>query len=600
MTTGISELDSFIENIVPRDRSYQRKMQDHLDTLIKPQGSLGRLEHLACQLAGIQRTLSPSVDPSVTLIYAGDHGVASLGVSQYPQEVTVQMLHAYQRQHAAISVLARHAASTVEVIDVGVQGDCRHEDGDSVLVSQKIRAGTRNFLWEPAMTSAECLASLTVGMNRAAEAADHGGRAILLGEIGIGNTTSAAALASALLRESPRQMTGHGTGIDQSAWERKVRTVEDALVRHASSDIEPFELLARLGGLEVAAMVGTILGAAYHRLPVVLDGYLTGVAGLLAARMAPNAAGYLIASHQSAEPGHRLVLGALGLRPLIEWDLRLGEGSGAALVLPLVRQACAVATEMATFDEAGIPSGAHSGHSPSHTARHRFSLPERAAVYRAIESRRDIRQFLPDPVPDDVLERLLGAAHHAPSVGYSQPWDFVLITDPSVKQQLKVLADRERQVQKLYFENARAAHFLTLKLEGLMEAPLVMVITANMERGGPEVLGRHTMEETTLYSVACAVENLWLAARAEGIGVGWVSLFENRHLRHALGIPAGIQPVAVLCLGYTEHFPAEPQLKTSGWAEPESLMRLVHWQRWNGASQAIQDSEPLSSQTTDI
>jgi nicotinate-nucleotide--dimethylbenzimidazole phosphoribosyltransferase len=588
MATGMFETDSIMGKIEPRDRLYQRKMQDHLDQLIKPQGSLGRLEQLACQLAGIQRTMNPSVDPSVTLVYAGDHGVAELGVSQYPREVTAQMLGAYQKQYAAISVLARHAASKVEVIDVGVQGEWHQEDGDEVLVSRRIQAGTRNFLWEPAMTNNDCLAALKIGMSRAALADEKGDRVILLGEIGIGNTTVAAALASALLHESPRQMTGRGTGIDQAGWERKVRVVEDALIRHAPFDIEPFDLLARLGGLEVAAMVGTILGAARHGLAVVLDGYITGVAALIAVRMAPNVVDYLIAAHQSAEPGHHRILGALGLRPLIEWDLRLGEGSGAAFVFPLFRQACAVATEMATFEEAGI---AVSGPAPDNSfptnrqARHQFSLPERMAVYRAIETRRDIRQFLPDPVPKEVLERLLWAAHHAPSVGFSQPWDFVMITDPAMKKRLKILADRERQVQKLYFEEERAARYLTLKLEGLIDAPMVMVITANMERGGPEVLGRHTMEETTLYSVACAVENLWLAARAEGVGVGWVSLFEKRHLRDALGIPVGVQPVAVLCLGYTEHFAPEPQLKTLGWAAPESLTRLVHWENWAGTDQ---------------
>ncbi|POB09427.1 nicotinate-nucleotide--dimethylbenzimidazole phosphoribosyltransferase [Sulfobacillus sp. hq2] len=584
MATTLTDLDQVLNNILPKDRLIHRDMQNHLDALIKPPGSLGRLERLACQLASAERTLRPAVDPAITLIYAGDHGVASLGVSQYPASVTAQMLSAYQHQFAAISVLARHAGSVVKVIDVGVNGEWTNDDRDKIVVSQKIRPGTRNFVDESAMTPDECLMALTIGIQRAEAAHAQGYRAILLGEVGIGNTTIAAALASALLNESPRTMTGHGTGIDQDHWEHKIRTVEAALKRHHRPDLEPFDVLTRLGGYEVAAMVGTILGAAQHHIVTILDGYLTGVAALLAVRLAPAAVDYLVASHQSAEPGHGRVLSALGLNPLLEWGLRLGEGSGAALALPLLRQACAIASEMATFEEAGLTETPAPLESPWAITRHQFSWPERAAVYRAIESRRDIRQFRSDPVPPEILERLLWAAHHAPSVGFSQPWDFILITDPAIKQQLKSLADRERQVQKLYFDDDRAQQFLQLKLEGLLEAPIVLVITANLERGGPEVLGRHTMEETTLYSAVCAVQNLWLAARAEGVAVGWVSLFEPRHLRQVLEIPPGIQPVAVLCVGYTDHFPPEPQLKTVRWADALAVKELVHWQTWTGTT----------------
>ncbi len=581
------EIFQALEDIRPIDRTFQRNMQEHLDRLIKPVGSLGRMERLACQIAGIQKTIKITVDPAITLVFAGDHGVSDEGVSPYPREVSAQMLNAYQRHWAAISVLARQAACQVEVVDVGVQGSWEPWGKDNTVVSRKIRAGTRNFVKEPAMTHEECLQALQVGMDKAGQAFQDGHRSILLGEIGIGNTTVAAALACALLQESPRIMTGHGSGVDHAGWERKVYVIDQALSRHLESDLDPFEMLTRLGGFEVAAMVGAILGAARLGVVVVLDGYITGVAALLAMRMAPDTVGYLVASHQSHEPGHRRVLGALGLRPLLEWDLRLGEASGAAMSLPLLRQTCAVATEMATFSQAGVSSSDGAEHEalPYPVKEpHPFSLPERMAVYRAIESRRDIRRFLPDPLPEGVLDRLLHAAHHAPSVGYSQPWDFIIVTDSEMKQRLKKLADRERQVQSLYFEDERSALYLKLKLEGIVEAPVVLVITADMERGGAEIIGRHTMEETTLYSVACAVENVWLAARAEGVAVGWVSLFEKRHLRHVLGMPANIEPVAVLCLGFTEHYPPEPQLKTVGWAEPESLTRLIHWQRWDGST----------------
>ncbi len=572
------------EDIRSIDGTFQRKMQEHLDQLIKPVGSLGRMERLACQVAGIQKTTNINIDPAIALVYAGDHGVVDENVSQYPREITAQMMDAYQRGWAAISVLARQAGCSVEIIDVGVQGPWKHWSDDQTVISRKVRPGTRNFVKESAMTHEECVQALQVGIKRVAQAVHDGYRTVLLGEIGIGNTTVAAALAAALLQESPRNMTGRGSGVDHAGWERKIFAIDQALARHLESDLDPFELLSRLGGFEVAAMVGTILEAARLGVVTVLDGYITGVAALLAVRMAPATVGYLVASHQSHEPGHHRVLAALGLCPLLEWNLRLGEASGAAMVLPLLRQSCAVSTEMATFQRAGVNSSDDTGvqmHCAPVKEPYPFSLPERMAVYRAIESRRDIRHFLPDPLPSDTLERLLQAAHHAPSVGYSQPWDFTIVTDPEMKQRLKELADRERQVQSFYFDDENSAFYLRLKLEGLTEAPVVLVITANMERGGPEIIGRHTMEETTLYSVACAVENLWLCARAEGIAVGWVSLFEKRHLRRVLGMPSHIEPVAVLCLGYTEHYPTEPQLKTVGWAKPESLRRLIHWQRWD-------------------
>lgn len=575
------------EQIYAVDGMFQQKMQEHLDQLVKPVGSLGHMEGLACQVAGIQKTINIEVDPAIALVYAGDHGVADEGVSQYSRDVTAQMMDAYQRQRAAISVLARQAGCSVQIIDVGVHGVWKDGNQNGTVISRKIRRGTRNFVHEPAMTDKECLQALKVGIDRAAEAVQEGYRTILLGEIGIGNTTVAAALGSALLQEAPRNVTGRGSGVDHSGWERKVQAIDETLARHMNSDLEPFEMLTRFGGLEVATMVGTILEAARQRIIVVLDGYLTGIAALLAVRMAPNSVGYLIASHKSHEPGHQRVLAALGLWPLLDWQMRLGEASGAAMVLPLLRQSCAVSTDMATFNEAGVNSG--DSFDPvdeklltrSTKEPYPFSLPERMAVYRAIESRRDIRHFLPDSVPDDTLARLLQAAHHAPSVGYSQPWDFTIVTDPEIKARLKDLADRERQVQSLYFDDEISAFYLRLKLEGLTEAPVVLVITADPERGGSEILGRHTMEETTLYSVACAVENLWLAARAEGLAVGWVSLFEKRHLRRVLGMPTHIEPVAVLCIGYTDHYPDEPQLKKVGWAKSESLAGLIHWQRWD-------------------
>lgn len=574
-------INELVGRVLPIDGNMARRMKDHLDQLVKPVESLGRLESLACQLAGIQATNQLTVDPGLALVFAGDHGIAAGGVSRYPQEVTKQMLSAYQAGNAALSVLARQSGIDVRVVDVGVQGPV--ESGVPV-VSRKVAGGTRDFRYDDAMTNRECEEAMRVGVDEVEWAVSSGYRVLALGEVGIGNTASAAALAAALLGEDPAVMTGRGTGLDAVGWQRKVQVVNEALGHHVMPGITPTQLLAKLGGLEIAALVGAVIKAAEQRMVVVLDGYTTGVAALIASRIAPGVSQYCLASHQSSEPGHRKILGSMGWEPLLTWNMRLGEASGAVIAYPLLRQVAAIPLEMATFAEAGVSSEefypVKSVTEPQNRNRDRFSYLERRAVYRAIFSRRDIRQFRPEPIAGDILDRMLLAAHHGPSVGYSQPWDFIVVRDADIKYRLKVLADRERQVQSLYYDDKRQQQYLRLKLDGLVEAPVVIVVTADFDRGGPEIIGRHTVEETTLYSVACAVENLWLAARAEGVAVGWVSLFEKRHLRQLLGIPPAIEPVAVLCVGYTQEFPPEPLLKTVRWAPEESLTNLVHHNNW--------------------
>lgn len=571
------------QSIEGLDRDMVSQMQAHLDQLIKPVGSLGRMERLAAHLAGMTASLDPDCDPGLVLIFAGDHGVTQAGVSKYPSDVTAQMLHAYHQGYAAISVMARQAGLDMQVVDVGVASDIDPSWG---VVPRKVGRGTKDFRWTEAMTDEEVEQAINVGIEMVDNAVAEGYRTLVLGEIGIGNTTSAATLGVLLLQEDAAVMTGRGTGIDEATHHHKIRVVEQAALRHKFPGMTALDMLSRVGGFEIAAMVGAILAGARHRIPVILDGYMTSVAALTATRIAPLSQHYLIASHQSEEPGHRKVLGALGLEPLVEWGMRLGEASGAALAFPLIRQSLAIPREMATFAQAGVADATSLDAPPLDMGQRRapgqFSVSERRALYRAIAARRDIRSFRPDPIPPKLLARLLWAAHHGPSVGFSEPWDFIMVTDVPTKQALRDMADRERQVQSLYFANERQDKYLQLKLEGLLEAPVVMVVTADMERGGPEVLGRHTIPETTTYSVACAVQNLWLAARAEGIAVGWVSLFEKRHLRHALAIPAGVEPVAVLCLGYTDRFPEEPILKTTGWMPGQSLAPLVHAERFDG------------------
>lgn len=574
-------LSDLLGRISPIDVQASDNMHDFIDQLLKPVGSLGRLESLAIQLAGIQATLQPEVDPALAIVFAGDHGVSQAGVSRYPQEVTMQMLAAYDRGVAALSVLGRQSGIDVRVVDVGVKGTV---DPNLHVIDRKVSNGTHDFRYASAMTDQQCNDAIKVGCDEIDRAFHDGYRLVAMGEVGIGNTTSAAALASALLQEDPKIVTGHGTGVDDIHWKTKIDVVRQGLNRHLRPGLTAEQALVKLGGLEVAALVGAILKSAERRMPILLDGFTTGVAALVASRLAPNVSQYCMASHQSAEPGHQKVLGAMGWEPLLNWNMRLGEASGAAVAFPLVRHACAISREMATFQDAGVAQMESQPNPRRGIDRtrfpDRFPYPERRAVYRAIASRRDIRQFRSTPIADDLVSHLLHAAHHGPSVGYSQPWDFILIRDHKVKVRLKELAERERTVQSLYYEGERRDQYLHLKLEGLVEAPLVIVVTADGTRGGTEIIGRHSMEETTLYSVACAIQNLWLAARAEGVAVGWVSLFEKRHLRDLLRIPAHIEPVAVLCVGYTDQFPAEPLLKTVGWSPDEPLDHLLHFNDW--------------------
>jgi nicotinate-nucleotide--dimethylbenzimidazole phosphoribosyltransferase len=561
---------------------WRRTMQSRLDRLTKPPGSLGRLERLAVDLAGMLGTDRPEVDPALVLVFAGDHGVVAEGVSPYPREVTRQMLGGFLGGHAAISVLARAAGLDLRVVAMGVDGPVPDHPN---LAAVQIRAGTTNFTRGPAMTADEVRRAVDAGRREAGRAADAGYRSILLGEMGIGNTTAAAALTAALLDLPPESVVGPGTGLDAAGVRRKADVVRQALALHGHAATDPWEALARLGGFEIAGMVGAILEACDRGLVVVLDGFITGAAALVAMRIEPTVRDRMVAAHRSAEPGHARILAALGLEPLLEWDMRLGEGSGAALAFGLLRAAAAIPREMATFEEAGVSDRPDRGSAASaSTADSRPAPPlsalDRAAIMRVVAARRDIRRFLPDPIPVPVLRRLVRALAYSPSVGFSQPWDYIVVTDPATKARLWELAERERQSQALYFPEPRRQAFLRLKVEGIREAPVVLVATADPERMGPEVLGRHSLPETCQYSVVLGIENLWLVARAEGIGVGWVSFYQKPHLRAVLGIPPHIDPVALLCLGYTDRFGPIPQLEEVGWAPRLDPLGWVHAERF--------------------
>jgi nicotinate-nucleotide--dimethylbenzimidazole phosphoribosyltransferase len=295
----------------------------------------------------MQNTAYPRCEHVHLALFAGDHGVTAEGVSAYKRETTVKMVYSYLAGGAVVNAFARREQVPVHVVDVGVDHDFGAADG---LIQRKVMRGTRNLRREPAMTALECEAAVTAGAQVVRDLPDLD--VLLLGEMGIGNSTSASALVAGLLGLSPEAVAGRGTGVDDAGLQRKHAVIGDALALHASRD--PSELLARLGGLEIAALVGAIEAAAERGVPVLLDGFITGAAALLAVRRNPSLLPFLLAAHRSAEPAHGMVLAALGLRPLLELDMRLGEGSGAVLAVSLLRAACAVMREVRTFEEANI------------------------------------------------------------------------------------------------------------------------------------------------------------------------------------------------------------------------------------------------------
>ena len=318
--------------------------------LTKPPGSLGRLETLAIDLAGLQGRTCPEIDALHIAVFAADHGVAAEGVSAFPQAVTREMVRNFVRGGAAISVLARTLGAELEVVDVGTADDGRPLEG---VVNARVAAGTANFCLTTAMPVDQRAAALEAGRQSIERAATAGARAFVGGEMGIANTTAAAALACALLKEPPRTLAGPGTGLDAPGVDHKVEVIERALARHASATT-PFAALAALGGFEIAALAGAFIAGAQQRIPSLVDGFIASVAALVALREVPAIAPWLIVTHRSAEPGHARVLEALGGEPLLDLGMRLGEGSGAALAVPVLRAACALHGGMATFAEAGV------------------------------------------------------------------------------------------------------------------------------------------------------------------------------------------------------------------------------------------------------
>jgi nicotinate-nucleotide--dimethylbenzimidazole phosphoribosyltransferase len=345
------------------DDAAGRHMQDLLDEKTKPRGSLGVLEGLACRLAAMRGGGVLELSDKAIVVMAGDHGVVAEGVSAYPAEVTEQMLLNFARGGAAINVLARHAAADVVVVNMGTRrsrggegerGRVGEKETGSSIRNASLGSGTANFAREPAMSHTQALQGLETGIRISAELRSAGVWLIGVGEMGIGNTTAASALTAVFTGAPPQRVTGRGTGIDEAVWRNKVAVIERALAVNKPSREQPLDALAKVGGFELAGLAGVMLGAAAKKVPILLDGFITGAAALVAVAICPAARDYLIASHQSVEPGHRHILEHLGLRPLLNLDLRLGEGTGAALAMHLVEAAVRIVREMATFASAGV------------------------------------------------------------------------------------------------------------------------------------------------------------------------------------------------------------------------------------------------------
>jgi nicotinate-nucleotide--dimethylbenzimidazole phosphoribosyltransferase len=346
----VTLLERTCSAVVAADAVAALEAQRRLDQKTKPRGSLGRLEELACRLAGAYHRAVPEVPSRAVVVMAADHGVAQEGVSAYPAEVTAQMVQNFAAGGAAINVLARQVGARLCLVDMGTLTPA----GAAGARSCRLGPGTANFTRGPAMSRETARAALEVGIRLAFELADEGVGLIGLGDMGIANTTASSALTAALTGASPEEVTGRGTGVDDDALRRKTDAVRRALEVNLPGAEGPLDVLARLGGFEIAGLAGVVLGGAARRVAVVLDGFITGAAALAAVRLCPAAAGYLIASHRSVEPGHTRILRELGLRPLLELDMRLGEGTGAALAMPLVEASLRLLREMATFASAGV------------------------------------------------------------------------------------------------------------------------------------------------------------------------------------------------------------------------------------------------------
>jgi nicotinate-nucleotide--dimethylbenzimidazole phosphoribosyltransferase len=371
--TSRGMLTEFLDEIIVPDLTFLEQARAHLDNLTKPLGSLGRLEDVAARFVAIRKG-SPGFPLSkAAYVFAADHGIAAEGVSAYPKEVTRQMVLNFLQEGAAINVLAKLYHAELTIVDVGVDGDLANLPG---LLNRKVRAGTRNMLHEPAMTQDEMMGALQTGLELATAAQENRQNLVTAGEMGIGNTTSASAITAVLTHQPGALVTGKGTGLEKRALEHKIGIVDAIIQKHFGAahgipKTPPLEILRRAGGLEIAAMVGLFLGAARYQIPVVTDGFISTAAAALACAIEPRVKEYLFAGHRSEEPGHRCLLEYLGLDPILELEMRLGEGTGAVLAMSIIEAALRLYTDMATFASAGVSTASHEVFVKRHTTKER-------------------------------------------------------------------------------------------------------------------------------------------------------------------------------------------------------------------------------------
>jgi len=347
----VTLIEKICRQISEVDPNVSIRVQHRLNQKTKPLRSLGRLEDLACEISSIRGLENPALPQKVIVVMAGDHGVVEEGVSAYPQEVTCQMVLNFAKGGAAINVLARQVGAKVVVVDMGMASPLPTLE---TILSRRIGSGTRNFTLGPAMTREQALSAIEIGIQLVQQLHDEGTTLIGLGEMGIGNTTSSSALLSALLEITPEEVTGYGTGIDSTTYARKIDAIKRAIELNAPNATDPIDVLTKLGGFEIAGLVGVAIGCAAKKIPIVMDGFISSVAALLAVRIEPKVNDYLIASHRSVEIGHGVILKLLKKKPLFELDMRLGEGTGAALAMGWIDASLRILEEMATFESAGV------------------------------------------------------------------------------------------------------------------------------------------------------------------------------------------------------------------------------------------------------
>ncbi|MCP4650508.1 MAG: nicotinate-nucleotide--dimethylbenzimidazole phosphoribosyltransferase [PVC group bacterium] len=348
----MQKIKDTVGNIKVLDQAAIKKAQSKLDNLTKPLGSLGRLEELAKQISGMHGSLDFSLTNKVIFTLAGDHGIAEEGVSAFPQEVTAQMVYNFLNCGAGINVLARHVGARVVVGDLGVKGEL--EDKDKRLKIKKVAPGTKNMCKEPAMTKDQAVQAIEAGIELFEEELSNGIDIVGTGEMGIANTTPSSAIVAAITKAKVVDITGRGTGINDQSFVLKIKKIEEALALHQPDSIDAIDVLSKVGGFEIGGLSGIMLAAAAHKTPVVIDGFISGAAALIAYTLEPKVKDYMIAAHCSVEKGHRIALDYMGLKPILDLDLRLGEGTGAALAMSIIEAGVKIMNEMATFDSAGV------------------------------------------------------------------------------------------------------------------------------------------------------------------------------------------------------------------------------------------------------